>query len=134
MLIRSLATAQYKCENSYQLLITHHDWINDELAINFGDDRQPTGVIYVSKPIDTPSNLAHYKYLHKIGFSTLTGEARTKHSIRGTAFLQQPVISLLSGRFIMPMPEAWKVSYTLSYLNYFSHNYLTLPVTGHKKS
>ena len=91
MLIRSLATAQYKYENSYQLLITDPDWMDDELAKNFGDDRQLTGVIYVAKLTDTPSNLAHYKHLHKLGFSTLTGEARTKHSIRDTAFLQQPV-------------------------------------------
>ncbi|WP_413501509.1 GIY-YIG nuclease family protein [Psychrobacter maritimus] len=91
MLIRSLATAQYKYENSYQLLITDPDWMDDELAKNFGDDRQLTGVIYVAKLSDTPNNLAHYKHLHKVGFSTLTGEARTKHSIRDTAFLQQPV-------------------------------------------
>jgi len=91
MLIRSLATAQYKYENSYQLLITDPDWMDDELAKNFGDDRQLTGVIYVAKLTDTPNNLAHYKHLHKVGFSTLTGEARTKHSIRDTAFLQQPV-------------------------------------------
>lgn len=91
MLTHSLATAQYKYENSYQLLITDPDWMDDELAKNFGDDRQLTGVIYVAKLTDTPSNLAHYKHLHKVGFSTLTGEARTKHSIRDTAFLQQPV-------------------------------------------
>ncbi|WP_201537823.1 GIY-YIG nuclease family protein [Psychrobacter immobilis] len=91
MLTHSLATAQYKYENSYQLLITDPDWMDDELAKNFGDNRQLTGVIYVAKLTDTPSNLAHYKHLHKIGFSTLTGEARTKHSIRDTAFLQQPV-------------------------------------------
>ncbi|WP_201611669.1 GIY-YIG nuclease family protein [Psychrobacter submarinus] len=91
MLIRSLATAQYKYENSYQLLITDPDWMDDELAKNFGDERQLTGVIYVAKLTETPNELAHYKHLHKIGFSTLTGEARTKHSIRDTAFLQQPV-------------------------------------------
>ena len=91
MLIRSLATAQYKYENSYQLLITDPDWMDDELAKNFGGDRQLTGVIYVAKLTDTPSKLAHYKHLHKVGFSTLTGEVRTKHSIRDTAFLQQPV-------------------------------------------
>lgn len=91
MLTHSLATAQYKYENSYQLLITDHDWMDDELAKNFGDDKQLTGVIYVAKLTDTPNNLAHYKHLHKVGFSTLTGEARTKHSIRDTAFLQQPV-------------------------------------------
>lgn len=91
MLIRSLATAQYKYENSYQLLITDSDWIATELAKNFGDKRQLTGVIYIAKLIDTPDNLAHYKNLHKIGFSTLTGEARTKSSIRDTAFLQQTV-------------------------------------------
>ena len=91
MLIRSLATAQYKYENSYQLLITDPDWMDDELAKSFGDDRQLTGVIYVAKLTDTPKNLAHYNHLHKVGFSTLTGEVRTKHSIRDTAFLQQPV-------------------------------------------
>lgn len=91
MLIRSLATAQYKYENSYQLLITDPDWMDDELAKNFGDDRQLTGVIYVAKLTETPNTLAHYKHLHKVGFSTLTGEARTKHSVRDTAFLQQPV-------------------------------------------
>tara|TARA_R110002049_G_scaffold98979_2_gene240875 strand:+ start:3929 stop:5278 length:1350 start_codon:yes stop_codon:yes gene_type:complete len=91
MLTYSLATAQYKYENSYQLLITDPDWMDDELAKNFGDQRQLTGVIYIAKLTDTPSNLAHYKHLHKIGFSTLTGEVRTKHSIRDTAFLQQPV-------------------------------------------
>ncbi len=91
MLTHSLATAQYKYENSYQLLITDPDWMDDELTKNFGDERQLTGVIYVAKLAETPSDLAHYKHLHKIGFSTLTGEARTKHSIRDTAFLQQPV-------------------------------------------
>lgn len=91
MLIRSLATAQYKYENSYQLLITDPDWINDALSKNFGDHRKLTGVIYVAKLTDIPSNLVHYQHLHKIGFSTLTGEARTKHSLRDTAFLQQPV-------------------------------------------
>jgi len=91
MLIRSLATAQYKYENSYQLLITDSDWMDDELAKNFGDDRQLTGVIYVAKLTETPNTLAHYRDLHKVGFSTLTGEARTKHSVRDTAFLQQPV-------------------------------------------
>lgn len=91
MLIRSLATAQYKYENSYQLLITDPDWMDDELAKNFGDDRQLTGVIYVAKLTETPNTLVHYKHLHKVGFSTLTGEARTKHSVRDTAFLQQPV-------------------------------------------
>ena len=91
MLIRSLATAQYKYENSYQLLITDPDWMDDELAKNFGDKRQLTGVIYIAKMINTPDNLAHYKNLHKIGFSSLTGEARTKHSTRDTAFLQQAV-------------------------------------------
>jgi len=91
MLTHSLATAQYKYENSYQLLINDSDWIDTELAKNFGDKHQLTGVIYVAKLIDTPDNLAHYKNLHKIGFSTLTGEARTKHSIRDTAFLQQAV-------------------------------------------
>lgn len=91
MLTYSLATAQYKYENSYQLLITDPDWMDDELAKNFGDDRQLTGVIYVAKLTETPNTLAHYKHLHKVGFSTLTGEARTKHSVRDTAFLQQPV-------------------------------------------
>lgn len=91
MLTHSLATAQYKYENSYQLIITDADWINDELTKNFGDDRQLTGVIYVAKLTETPSSLRHYNHLHKIGFSTLTGEARTKHSSKDTAFLQQPV-------------------------------------------
>jgi len=91
MLTYSLATAQYKYENSYQLLITDPDWMDDALAKNFGDDRQLTGVIYVAKLTETPNTLAHYKHLHKVGFSTLTGEARTKHSVRDTAFLQQPV-------------------------------------------
>lgn len=65
--------------------------MDDELAKSFGDTRQLTGVIYVAKLIETPENLRHYKNLHKIGFSTLTGEARTKYSIRDTAFLQQTV-------------------------------------------
>lgn len=91
MLTHSLATAQYKYENSYQLLITDPDWVDAELAKNFGDNHHLTGVIYVAKLIDTPANLTQYSNLHKIGFSTLTGEARTKHSIKDTAFLQQEV-------------------------------------------
>lgn len=35
--------------------------------------------------------LIHYKHLHKIGFSTFTREMQVKHSIKDTAFLQQPV-------------------------------------------
>ncbi|MEC5209825.1 hypothetical protein RCH20_000877 [Psychrobacter sp. PL15] len=91
MLTYSLATAQYKYENSYQLQITDPEWVNDDLAKNFGDDRQPTGVIYIAQLIETPDNLEHYKNLYKVGFSKLTGDVRTKHSIRDTAFLQQPV-------------------------------------------
>lgn len=91
MLTYSLATAQYKYENSYQLQITDPEWINDDLAKNFGDDRQPTGVIYIAQLIETPDNLGHYKNLYKVGFSKLTGDVRTKHSIKDTAFLQQPV-------------------------------------------
>lgn len=91
MLTHSLATAQYKYENSYQLQITDPEWVNDDLAKNFGDDRQPTGVIYIAQLIETPENLEHYKNLYKVGFSKLTGDVRTKHSIRDTAFLQQPV-------------------------------------------
>lgn len=91
MLTHSLATAQYKYENSYQLQITDPEWVSDDLAKDFGDDRQPTGVIYIAQLIETPDNLTHYKNLYKVGFSKLTGDARTKHSIRDTAFLQQPV-------------------------------------------
>lgn len=91
MLTHSLATAQYKYENSYQILITDPDWMDDELARNYGDKKHLSGVIYVAKLIDTPDNLKHYKHLHKIGFSTLTGEMRAKHSLKDTAFLQQPV-------------------------------------------
>lgn len=91
MLTYSLATAQYKYENSYQLQITDPEWVNDDLAKNFGDDRQPTGVIYIAQLIETPDNLKHYKNLYKVGFSKLTGDIRTKRSIRDTAFLQQPV-------------------------------------------
>lgn len=91
MLTYSLATAQYKYENSYQLQITDPEWVNDDLAKNFGDDRQPTGVIYIAQLIETPDNLKHYKNLYKVGFSKLTGDIRTKRSIKDTAFLQQPV-------------------------------------------
>ena len=91
MLTHSLATAQYKYENSYQLQITDPEWVSDDLAKNFGDDRQPTGVIYIAQLIETPDNLEHYENLYKIGFSKLTGDARTKRSMKDTAFLQQPV-------------------------------------------
>lgn len=91
MLTHSLATAQYKYDNSYQLMITDTDWVDAELAKNFGDGHHLTGVIYVAKLIKPPSNLTHYRNLHKIGFSTLTGAARTKNSIRDTAFLRQEV-------------------------------------------
>lgn len=91
MLTYSLATAQYKYENSYQLQITDPEWVNDDLAKSFGDGRHPTGVIYIAQLIETPDNLEHYKNLYKVGFSKLTGDVRTKHSIKDTAFLQQPV-------------------------------------------
>lgn len=91
MLAHSLATAQYKYENSYQILITDPEWADDAFAKNFGETQRLTGVIYVAKLINTPGNLAHYKNLYKIGFSTLTGAARSKNSIRDTAFLQQAV-------------------------------------------
>ena len=91
MLTHSLVTAQYKYENSYQIVITDPDWVDTQFSKSFGDNRHLTGVIYVAKLVDPPSNLTHYKHLHKIGFSTLTGEIRTKHAIQDTAFLQQPV-------------------------------------------
>lgn len=94
MLIRSLATAQYKYDNSYQLIITDPDWKNDDFISNFSkenDRRRMTGVIYVATLAKTPIELQHYQYLHKIGYSTLTADIRTKYAINNNAFLRQSV-------------------------------------------
>ncbi|WP_227428762.1 GIY-YIG nuclease family protein [Psychrobacter sp. I-STPA6b] len=91
MLIRSLATAQYKYDNSYQVIITDPEWINNELAQDFGDKRLMTGVIYVAKLTNIPDELRQYQNLHKIGYSTLTSETRSKYSIKDPTFLQQAV-------------------------------------------
>ena len=38
--------------------------MDDELAKNFGDHRQLTGIIYVAKLTDAPNKLVHYKHLN----------------------------------------------------------------------
>ena len=58
------------------------------LAESLEDHCKLTGVIYIAKLTDTASNLAHYKYMHKLGFATLTREARIKQSIKDITFLQ----------------------------------------------
>lgn len=98
MLIRSLASAQYRHDNSYQIVITAPDWQNLDLLKDFSaqpvtaitrqeNDRPMTGVIYVARLKQPRPELVKYQHLHKIGFSKNMGQFRIKDAQIDPTFL-----------------------------------------------
>lgn len=101
MLIRSLASAQYRHDNnSYQIVITAPEWQNLDLLSSFAntptydmatwqnqDGKKLTGIIYVAKLKQPRAEVTKYRYLHKIGFSKNRGELRAKSSQMDATFL-----------------------------------------------
>lgn len=99
MLSRSLATALSKHKaTSYHLAITDKDWldlygfnVSPEQDMYYNEQIERTGGIYIAKLKNPKAELVRYPYLHKIGFTRLTGAERIANCINDEAFLYSEV-------------------------------------------
>ena len=89
LLLRSLAAALYKDENSRRILATAEDVVASFNNISHKDKR--TGVVYIVASLSNNPVIKSAKNLYKIGYTELTVEERTKNSENDTAFLEAPV-------------------------------------------
>jgi hypothetical protein len=89
LLLRSLAAALYKDENSRRILATAEDVVASFNNISHKDKR--TGAVYIVASLSNNPVIKSVKNLYKIGYTELTVEERTKNSENDTAFLEAPV-------------------------------------------
>lgn len=89
LLLRSLAAALYKDENSRRLLATSDDVVSAFNNISHKDKR--TGVIYIVASLSDNRVIRSVPNLYKIGYTELTVEERTKNAENDTAFLEAPI-------------------------------------------
>lgn len=89
LLLRSLAAALYKDENSRRILKTASDVENAFQNITHRDKR--SGVVYIVTTLSDNPVLKNIPNLFKIGYTESTVETRTKNAERDTAFLESPI-------------------------------------------
>lgn len=89
LLLRSLAAALYKDENSRRLLSSAENIVESFNNISHKDKR--TGVIYIVASMSDNPVIRNRANLYKIGYTELTVEERTKNALNDTAFLESPV-------------------------------------------
>lgn len=95
MLSRSLARAVYKDENGRKILLHETAPLSD--GLNMPSEKElVTGYLYVVKLIKPKPELARFKNLHKIGFTTTTVDGRTANAVNDIAFLESAVLPVLS--------------------------------------
>ena len=139
MLIRSLASAQYRHDNSYQVLITAPDWQNLDLLKGFSaqpitditrqeNDKPMTGVIYVARLKQPRPELVKYIYLHKIGFSKNMGQSRIKDAQLDPTFLFSEVEIIAEWALYHANPN--KVEYLLHQFFHEQRLNMTLDING----
>lgn len=140
MLIRSLASAQYRHDNnSYQIVITAPEWQNLDLLSSFAntptydmatwqnqDGKKLTGIIYVAKLKQPRAEVTKYRYLHKIGFSKNRGELRAKSSQMDATFLFSEVDIIAEWELYDSNPQ--QVEYRLHQFFYEQRLNMTLKV------
>lgn len=140
MLIRSLASAQYRHDNnSYQIVITAPEWQNLDLISGFSDTptqdmatlqnqngRKLTGIIYVAKLKKPRDELKRFHHLHKIGFSKNRGELRAKSSQMDATFLFSEVDIIAEWALYDSNPQ--QVEYRLHQFFYEQRLNMTLKV------
>lgn len=93
MLSRSLYSALLKDEMSKKVMFTQQEDADRYFADLFG---RKTGYIYVVKLKTSKTELAHYRNLYKIGFTSTTVEERIKHCENDIAFLESAVQPVLA--------------------------------------
>tara|TARA_R110001583_G_scaffold42169_5_gene134118 strand:- start:6496 stop:7770 length:1275 start_codon:yes stop_codon:yes gene_type:complete len=89
LLLRSLARALYKDENGRRIIRDADSIVERFNNITHKDKR--SGVIYIVTTKSDNPVLTAIPNLHKIGYTELTVEERTKNAERDTAFLEAPV-------------------------------------------
>lgn len=89
LLLRSLAAALYKDENSRRILKTAADVENAFQNITHKDKR--SGVVYIVTTLSDNPALKVVPNLFKIGYTESTVEERTKNAERDIAFLESPI-------------------------------------------
>jgi hypothetical protein len=89
LLLRSLAAALYKDENSRRLLATSDDIVAAFNNISHKDKR--TGVVYIVASLSNNQAIKSIPNLYKIGYTELTVEERTRNAENDTAFLEAPI-------------------------------------------
>lgn len=89
LLLRSLAAALYKDENSRRILKTASDVENAFQNITHKDKR--SGVVYIVTTLSDNPALKAVPNLFKIGYTESTVEERTKNAEKDTAFLESPI-------------------------------------------
>lgn len=95
ILTRSLARAVYKDENGRKIILHETIEFSDGLESSSKEDLI-TGYLYVLKAILPKPELARFKNLHKIGFTTGAVEDRIANAENDIAFLESPVRPVLS--------------------------------------
>jgi hypothetical protein len=94
LLLRSLARALYKDDNGRRLLRDAESIVERFNNITHKDKR--SGVVYIVTTKSKNPVLNNIPNLHKIGYTELTVEERTKNAERDIAFLESPVEILVS--------------------------------------
>ncbi|UTG73215.1 GIY-YIG nuclease family protein [Neisseria subflava] len=95
ILTRSLARAVYKDENGKKVMLADTEALPDILTAHNQPDLV-TGHLYIVKLLQPKPQLAAYKNLYKIGFTTDTVENRIANAESDTAFLESKVVPVLS--------------------------------------
>lgn len=95
ILTRSLARAVYKDENGKKVILSDTEALPEILTAHTPPDLV-TGQLYVVRLIQPKPQLAAYKNLYKIGFTTDTVETRIANAENDTAFLESKVMPVLS--------------------------------------
>lgn len=95
ILTRSLARAVYKDGNGKKIMLSSAELLPDILTANSPQDLV-TGQLYVVRLLQPKPEVATYRNLYKIGFTTGTVEARIADAENDTAFLESKVVPVLS--------------------------------------
>ncbi|MDO4908035.1 GIY-YIG nuclease family protein [Neisseria sp.] len=95
ILTRSLARAVYKDENGKKVILQKHSQLPDIFTEPSEQQGLTTGYLYVLKLRQPKPELAHFKHLHKIGFTTGSIETRIADAENDIAFLESAVQPVL---------------------------------------
>ncbi|TWU21736.1 hypothetical protein Pla52o_39230 [Novipirellula galeiformis] len=90
MLLRSLAAAFWKDENSRQIVAHDQpDLLDEKLKVNSEDE--PTGYVYVLRSLSEDPNIQEIDNLFKIGFSTQPVKTRIQNAAQEPTYLMADV-------------------------------------------